>query len=132
MRHTGHCHCGAIQVEFDSDVALAPRQCQCGFCRRHNARMVSDPAGRVVISLAAEPRRYRFGTRTTDYLICGTCGVYVAAASKIGGRTYATVNLNLFEDPRLDLVAEPVSYEGETAEAKAERRLLKWTPARIG
>jgi len=75
--------------------------------------------------------RYRFGTQTTDYLICGRCGVYVGAIAEVDGRLLATLNLNVFDEPHLDLAAEPVSYEGETAEQKAERRRRKWTPARI-
>ena len=93
--------------------------------------MVSDPGGEAVLALGPETQRYRFATRTTDYLICGRCGVYVGAVAEIDGRPYATLNLNAFDDPRLDLAAEPVSYAGETAEQKAERRRRKWTPARI-
>lgn len=93
--------------------------------------MVSDPEGSAVLTLGADTRRYRFGTGTTDFLFCGRCGVYVGAIAELDGRTYATLNLNAFDDPRLDLAATPVSYEGETAEQKAERRRRKWTPARL-
>jgi hypothetical protein len=93
--------------------------------------MVSDPEGTATLILGAEARRYRFATGTTDYLICGHCGVYVGAVAGVGGRTYATLNLNAFDDPRLDLLPAPVSYRGESAEQKAERRRLRWTPARL-
>jgi hypothetical protein len=129
MRHTGQCHCGANRVEFETSLPLAPRQCQCGFCRGHNVRMVSDPDGAARLTLGPETHRYRFATGTTDYLICGRCGVYVGALAEVDGRSYATLNLNAFDDPRLDLAAEPVSYEGETAGQKTERRRRKWTPA---
>ena len=112
-------------------MPLAPRACQCGFCRRHNVRMVSDPDGHAELRLGPEVQRYRFATRSSDYLICGRCGIYVAAVAEMDGETYATLNLNTFDDPRLDLPGEPVSYEGETAEKKAERRRRKWTPARL-
>jgi hypothetical protein len=131
MKHEGRCHCGALRFVFETERAPAPRQCQCGFCRRHGVRMVSDPDGETALTLGPETRRYRFGTRTTDYLICGRCGCYVGAVAEIDGATFATLNLNAFDDPRRDLVAEPVSYEGESAEEKALRRRRKWTPARI-
>ena len=131
MRHVAQCHCRAIVLEFETDKPLAPRACQCGFCRRHNVRMVSDPEGRAVLSVGSETLRYRFATQTTDYLICERCGVYVGAVAEVDGRTYASLNLNAFDDPRLDLAATPVSYEGETAAEKAERRRRKWTPARL-
>ena len=72
--------------------------------------------------------RYRFGTGTTDFLICGRCGVYAGAAAEIDGQTYVTLNLNAFDDPRLDLAGAPVSYEGEEAGARADRRRARWTP----
>jgi len=131
MRREGRCHCGAIRFAFESDRPLAPRACQCGFCRRHGARTVSDPAGAAELALSGETIRYRFGTGTTEFLICGVCGVYVAAAAELDGRLYATVNLNAFDDPRLDLAGAPVSYDGEGAARKADRRRSNWTPARM-
>lgn len=130
MNHTGQCHCGAIRLTFVTGAPLAPRACQCGFCRRHGARTVSDPDGAAVLALGPETRRYRFASKAADYLICGRCGVYVGASAEIGGRLYATLNLNAFDDPRLDLAAAPVSYDGEDADAKAGRRRERWTPAR--
>lgn len=129
--HEGRCHCGAIRVAFQTGKLLAPRACQCGFCLQHGARTVSDPDGTAVLTLGGPVVRYRFGTKTTDYILCARCGVYVAATSEIGGRRYATLNLNAFDDPRPDLAAAPVRYDGESAEAKAERRLARWTPLRI-
>ena len=131
MKHEGRCHCGALSFVLETQEPLAPRQCQCGFCRRHNVRMVTDPAGAAVLTLGPEMQRYRFATGTTDYLICGRCGVYVGAIAEVDGRTLATLNLNAFDDPRLDLAPEPVSYAGETVAEKAERRRRKWTPARL-
>lgn len=131
MQYTGQCHCGALCFAFQTQAPLAPRACQCGFCRRHGARTVADPAGSAVLMLGAETLRYRFGTGTTDFLFCSRCGVYVGAAAELGGQLYATLNLNAFENPRLDLAATPVSYDGENAGAKADRRRAKWTPARL-
>ena len=131
MRHEGRCHCGAIRFAFESDRPLAPRACLCGFCRRHGARTVSDPAGAAELSLSPETIRYRFGSGTTDFLICGRCGVYAGAIAALDGALYATLNLNAFDDPRLDLMAASVSYDGEDAAAKAERRRANWTPAKL-
>ena len=129
--HTGSCHCGANRIAFESDWPLAPRACQCGFCRRHAARTVSDPDGAATLSLGAEAVRYRFASKAADYVLCGRCGVYLGAVAEFEGGTFATLNLNAFDDPRPDLVAEPVSYEGESAAAKAARRRARWTPARV-
>lgn len=132
MRHRGQCHCGAVRLAFETEAPLAPRACQCRFCRKHNARTVADPGGEAVLTLGPGTIHYSFGTGATDFLICGRCGIYVGAAAEIDGRLYATLNLNAFDDPRLDLLATPVSYDGEDADAKADRRRVRWTPARFG
>ena len=93
--------------------------------------MVSDPEGNAVLTVGPDARRYRFGTGATDFLFCGRCGNYVGAVAELDGQTYATLNLNVFDDPHPELVGVPVSYEGETAGQKAERRRRKWTPARL-
>lgn len=131
VQHKAQCHCGAIRVAFETDRPLTPRACQCGFCRKHNARNVTDPEGSAQFALGSETLRYRFGTGMTDFLICSRCGVSVGAMVEIEGQTYATLNLNAFDDPRPDLAAEPVSYEGEGAAAKEDRRRARWTPVRL-
>lgn len=131
MKLTGQCHCGAIRFAFETAQPLAPRACQCSFCHKHGPRNVTDPEGSAVLTLGPETIRYRFGSKTTDFLICGCCGVYVGATAEIDGQLYVTLNLNAFDDPRPDLEATPVSYEGEGAGAKADRRREKWTPARF-
>ena len=130
-RHSGSCHCGDVTFTFETAVPFAPRACQCSFCRRHNARSVSDAEGDVVLTLAPDTRRYRFGTRSSDFLICGRCGVYVGALADLGDGTYSVLNLNAFDDPRLALAGEPLVYDGETAEQRAARRRQRWTPARV-
>ena len=70
MKHWGACHCGAIRVEFETAAPLAPRACQCSFCRKHGARTVSDPEGTAELRLAPETLRYRFASRAADYLLC--------------------------------------------------------------
>jgi len=131
MRHQGACQCGAIRSVFETAKPLAPRACQCSFCRRHGARTLSDPDGEVVLSWSGVPILYRFGASAADYLICRRCGTYVGAMAEIEGRLFVTLNLNCFDDPRPELVAEPVSYEGESVERKNERRAARWTPLRI-
>ena len=131
MIHTGACHCGAIRIALETGKPLAPRACMCSFCRKHGARTVSDPDGRATLSFAAEPIRYRFATRGAVYVVCATCGVYVAATAGDGEARRATLNLNAFDDAHAELGAVPVSYDGETAEARAARRVAMWTPLRI-
>lgn len=133
----GDCHCGAVAVEFRTRHSVADLRigrCDCGFCRRQGARTVSDPEGRVIVreTKAETLRAYRFGLATADFLLCGHCGVYIAAALKHEGRTVATLNVNqLDRRDEFDPVPPLFSYDGETVEERRARRLARWTPAEI-
>ncbi|MDQ8758027.1 hypothetical protein RCO27_17510 [Sphingosinicella sp. LHD-64] len=92
---------------------------------------MTDPEGLAMLILGPKANRYRFASKTTDYILCGRCGAYVGAVAEIERATYATLNLNAFDDPRLDLTAAPVDYDGESPAEKAARRRARWTPARL-
>ncbi len=133
---TGGCHCGNVEVTFETakdPAQLAVNACTCSFCRRHGAHTMSDPEGRARIT-AEDPaglNRYRFALRTADFLICRGCGVYVAAAFTDGetGRAYATLNVNAFDAPEaFARPAEAVDYGHETEAERRERRKGRWTP----
>lgn len=131
MRYSGRCHCGAIQISFETSHPLAPRACQCSFCRRHHARSVSDPRGAATLAFGADPIRYRFASRAADYLLCAVCGVYVGAMVEEADAAIVTLNLNNFDDPHSQLAAVPVSYDGESAGQRAASRRARWTPLTI-
>ncbi len=130
----GACHCGNLTVEYLTAIpaaAAAVRACQCTFCRKHDARAVSDPGGRITITAKDPGRllRYRFGLEVTDYLICGQCGVYVSAYTQQGGEAYANVMVNVLDDRAAFPTPRPVDLDGEDANGKWQRRRENWTPA---
>ncbi len=129
--HAGSCHCGAVSFTYRIDAPLAVRECQCSFCRKHGSRNVSDPHGSIEIVARAPLTRYRFGLGITDFLICQTCGSYVAAAMGLGEECRSTLNLNCFDDPHVELEPEPVVYDAEDAGDRIERRRQRWTPTRV-
>ncbi|MGF1592167.1 MAG: GFA family protein [Kiloniellaceae bacterium] len=137
MRHHGGCHCGAITIAYESAVApeqAEVRACLCSFCRRHGSRAVSDPEGRLTVTLhdAAVARRYRFGLATADYFLCGRCGVYVAAVLAEGDALYGIAIVNALEDAeRFTRPPAPADYSAEDEPARRERRRRRWTPAEI-
>ena len=103
MQHGGGCHCGALRIEFESAIApeeMEVRACQCSFCRRHAASAVSDPSGslRLILEEPAAVQRYCFGLGTSDFLLCGRCGVYVGAVMEEAGRAYAIAIVSAFDD----------------------------------
>ena len=129
----GRCHCGAIGFTFRTAVLpqnWAVRACQCSFCRGHGARTTAGPHASVSFRLADPSKltRYRFGTGTTDFLICSGCGVYLGAVIESGGRQFATLNVNTIREPLEVPEAQPVSYDGESTGERRARREERWTP----
>jgi hypothetical protein len=134
----GRCHCGNIVVQFEPSVdprTLPLRACDCTFCRRHGARTTADPNGTIAIEIR-DPNhvsRYRWALATADFLVCRRCGVYVAAVLADGAKSWATVNTLIFDDQsafRREAVS--VSYEGESARDRIDRRKRSWTPVNPG
>jgi len=136
MHHEGRCHCGAVRLRYESAVPPAEtevRACQCGFCRRHGSRAISDPSGRALIEAAASAvRPYRFGLGTADYLLCATCGVYLAAVMTEGGRAWSVVIVNVLDDAAA-FARQPVAmdYGAEDEAGRRARRRAKWTPTEL-
>lgn len=134
MLYLGACHCEAIGFCFET--ALAPhawsiRACACRFCRCHAAATTSDPHGALVLTYRDPARlvRYRFGLHTADFCLCASCGVYLAAVTIDGG--FGIINTHALSDRSLTLPPpQPMSYDGETAAARNERRQQRWTPVR--
>ena len=128
--YAGGCHCGRIKARFETELdpaAIEVRADQCGFCRRHGAKTISDPAGRLTLSFAeADVRRHRFGQRTADFLICRTCGHYIAAAIDDGFAVLNVVGADI--QPFAGRAAVPVDYDDETPGGRTERRRARWTP----
>ena len=135
--YRGGCHCGAIQLTFETGIEpsdMEIRACQCAFCVRHGSRAAADPQGRLIVSVEDEARlhRYRFGLRTADYLICRDCGVYVAAITADGGDPRAIVIVNaLDERPRFSREPVPMDYDAEDREGRIARRQARWMPVEI-
>lgn len=129
----GACHCGNISYELGTATpleAITARSCDCTFCRLHGARTWSDPDGEAIIHVADPERlrRYRFGTGSTDFLICASCGAYAGAMVSEGARTWVTLNLRL---TGVKVPANPVHYGAEDRDSRTSRRQQLWTPARL-
>ncbi len=136
MTLEGGCHCGNLRVELVTAIAPAAfevRACQCSFCERHGARTISDPAGRLVIHVADDERlcRYRFGLQTSEALVCGRCGCYVAAVMPELPQV-ATLNARVLAAwEQFTAPAKAVDYSAETKAERIARRRRGWTPTTI-
>ncbi|MFW2589912.1 GFA family protein [Sagittula sp. SSi028] len=76
---TATCHCGAVALEVRLiDGPNAPRKCDCSYCRRRPAAVVSAPLDGVrVIKGADHLSEYTWGTHTARHYFCKTCGIYM-------------------------------------------------------
>ena len=132
----GGCHCGALEVDYRTKVAAEDavvRACQCTFCRKHDARAVSDPSGTLEITVHDQSllERYRFGLGATDFLLCRICGVYVSATMQDGDAAYANVMVNVLDDRDRFPQPTPIDLDGEDEAVKRQRRREIWTPTTL-
>jgi len=74
----GTCHCGAVVLDVAlSDGFNTARRCDCSFCRRRGAIVVSAPlSGVTVVRGADNLTLYQWGTKTAKHWFCKTCGIY--------------------------------------------------------
>lgn len=72
------CHCKAVELSVDLDGGLdTARRCDCSYCRRRGAIMVTAlREGVRVVRGANSLRVYQFGTGTAKHYFCGNCGCY--------------------------------------------------------
>lgn len=133
----GSCHCGALTVRLDTarDPADLPvRTCGCSFCAKHRPRYTSDPAGHVTILLAsaASASPYRFGLRLADFLVCCTCGVFIAAYEP-GEPGRAVINLEVLARAAefTNAASQFTAYDVEDVATRTARRARNWTPATL-
>jgi hypothetical protein len=137
MIHDGGCHCGNLRVSLrltqpPAEVRL--RACGCSFCRRHNTRTASDPAGALDIWAGdwSLVQLYRFGTNTAEFIICRRCGVYIGAIGDTASGPRAVINTTCLDDrPLFTREPAPTDHNGETTEGRLARRATNWTPATI-
>lgn len=137
MEHTGSCHCGNLHVRIH--LTRAPqdtpiRSCACSFCQAHGTRTVSDPDGDAMITADdwTLVQRYRFGTRTADYLLCRRCGVYVGAVCDSPAGQRAVINTRCLQDSAaFTRKALRPDYDQEAAPARIARRSATWMPVTV-
>lgn len=129
---SGRCHCGNLSFVLDwrpEPAEIPARACTCSFCTRHGGVWTSCPTGSLRISIADESllSRYVFGTETAEFLVCSRCGAVPAVTSRIDGRLYAVVNVNMFENvPTSMLRHGSVSFDDENESTRLARRQRGW------
>src|SRR5262249_33825523 len=132
MLISGRCHCGNISFALDwrpEPSEFPARACTCSFCAKHGGVWTSCPTGSLTVSVKDRVRvsKYEFGTKTAEFHVCTACGVVPVVTSRIDGRLFAVVSVNVFEnvEPALPRRA-PATCEGENKQARLSRRKRNW------
>lgn len=131
MQLNGSCHCGNLRYTLawpGEPAAIPARACTCSFCTRHGAVWTAHPEAALAIEAAdtAAISRHAFETKTAEFWICTRCGVVPACISRIDGRDYAVVNANTFDDAGIPIERAPVTFDGEDASRRLQRRRERW------
>lgn len=127
----GGCHCGAITLALSTALVpatTAPRACDCSFCRAHGAAWISDPDAGLVIRTHRQDRlrRYRQGSQSAQFLLCGDCGVLVAVLLDDPERTYAALNVRSLRARDAFAPAVPASPQTLASDEKLARWRRLW------
>jgi hypothetical protein len=138
LEYLGSCNCGALGVRYLAtapSIAWAVRTCSCSFCQAHGAIYTSDPAGSLTFTAMNVDalQRYRFGTRTLEFMLCRHCGVYLGARTDPDDGALGVVNVRALRPMPTDLAAVTVmNFAGETQATRQARHQTRWTPLAAG
>lgn len=132
MNYLGSCHCGAVRANYETDAPVILRQDGCGFCSTRGVKSASDPNGRLTLVSELQLVRYRFGHKTADFLVCPSCGTYVATHMEGPHGPVGVLNVvGLAISELKDEPATLASLEGESVDERIRRRLSRWTPMNL-
>ncbi len=94
----GTCHCGAVELRVGLSAGLATaRRCDCSFCRRRGAIVVTAAMGGVqVVQGADHLTLYTWGTGTAQHYFCKICGIYTHHRRRSNPNEYG-VNVAILE-----------------------------------
>ncbi len=112
--YTASCHCGAVRVECDLDLAQGTSRCNCGICQRQRFwKAMAAPQAFRLLQGGDMLTHYEFGSRMITHSFCRRCGVKlfgrVHADSPVG-ELYA-LNVTCLDASDAELAAAPVTFQ---------------------
>ena len=123
VKHSGACHCGAVQFEVRGPIKRATT-CTCSICSRLGAVWhATDEAGLRIVEGEEELSLYQFGTKTAKHYFCRHCGIHPFSRPRINPKLWV-VNLRCVPGVKLEEVPASV-FDGANWEAAAKALLAR-------
>lgn len=132
MLISGQCQCGNLSfiLEWLAEPTEIPaRACGCSFCTTHRGVWTSSPSAKLKVHIKNPELvdRHTFATGTAEFHICRQCADVPLVTSLIDGRLFAVVNVHALQAVSPGLFKHShANFEGESLDAKIERRRLAW------
>lgn len=76
MRHSGSCHCGAVQFEVDVPDQVDVEDCNCSICQMSGfLHLIVPQRDFNLLAGRDQLNTYRFNTGVAEHLFCKVCGI---------------------------------------------------------
>jgi len=128
-KHTGSCHCGAVQFEVEIDLDRGGARCNCTICAKIGAPMAqTKPAAFRLLEGAQSLTPYIWGGKISTRYFCKRCGVhcYGAGYLEVIGGDFVSVNLNALDGVDVQALPNLVWWDGRNNNWMAGPRHSPW------
>lgn len=76
VKHTGGCHCGAVQFEVQAPARFTAYRCNCSLCNKLGYEHLIVPKDQFkLLTDPANITTYTFNTEVAQHTFCKHCGV---------------------------------------------------------
>ncbi|AQA19583.1 hypothetical protein BST95_16415 [Halioglobus japonicus] len=132
--YQGECRCGSATLDLSLPKPLSeysPRACDCSFCTRRGAAYLSDPAGQLTVTFAAEPPQVRQGSDQAVFLLCPNCERLICGVIADGDGYIGAINCQASAMFDVTLPSTPASPQQLSATETLTRWRQVWFPVML-